>query len=302
MLHNISKMKNIYNKLTYITNGSNKIEALNQDMFGSLIGFTNNTPIRMPTESPLKYIRIMHTTLEQFLSYIGKTNGGKNLTTEHCLFKNDVFWKNYYKNTVIRSESILHTMIHHTKRTLSYIADLYQPNTRKEYSSTYQEIISDILSHARHTDVKLLEIGLTKNNALIWKDYFNEHIHITGVESECSDCSGFSGFSGYSNVTILQGAQNNVEHFQGNSYDLIIDNGVKSLTSKQVRFTYVWPYVASKGYYIIENVQYLVERSANSIFEDLKDREDIESIELYPSQIQTIDGNDRYCLVSIKKK
>ena len=277
-IFDLCKRKLMYDKITYITHVSNKIEVLNQDVFGSLVDFTNNTPIRLPNESPIKYIQVMHTTIEQFLPYIQE----KKSTITNILFKDDLFWKTYYENTVVPSETILDNTFFHTKRTLSYLTDMHQSSRTNEYSRMYQEIISAIVFEPRQTDINMLEIGLTRKNALVWKDYFYEHIHITGFDVH-PDCDQLA--SEYSNITICKGDQSNeddVQQFQCNKYDLIIDNGTISHKQKAT-FTNLWPCVASKGYYIIEHVKYLPDeetcKNANDRIEEWM--KGIETIQFY---------------------
>lgn len=91
-IFDLSYKNEYYDKITYITNISDKIEFFNLDINGSLIDFKNNKPIFLPNEIPLKYIKIIHNTIENFIKYMDNYN----LKLDETIFNNDLFWVNYY--------------------------------------------------------------------------------------------------------------------------------------------------------------------------------------------------------------
>jgi hypothetical protein len=237
-------------------------------MNGSLVDFKNNTPIHMPTETPLKYIKVMHDTMDQFISYISD----KTIITHSAIFENDDFWKDYYINVVKKVEIICNNISGHDANMLTALANKYSSdkgNTYKcahYYTLKYQEIISQILQEKvicqNYENMNLLEIGLNRDDTtsipslMMWNDYFNKNIHITGFDID----PNFTKFIGQNdNIEIVigdQSNQNDLAKLKTKNYDIIIDDGSHISQHQQISFKELWESVKPGGYYVIENLHY----------------------------------------------
>lgn len=270
-IFDLSKIENVYDKMTYISNKGdkgNRIELFNQDLNGSLLDLKNENPIRMPPETSLKHIKIMHDTIEQFIAYIGENAH----ILYHELFNADSFWLEYYAKIVCESEIICNNALVHDERTLTFLANKYNSDKgdiykcAHHYTIKYQEIVSDVFRHKAGNNlldnVHLLEIGLNRDDAnsipslMMWNDYFNKNITLTGLDIN----PNFLRFnSSYDNIEIRIGDQSKEEDLQQlktKTYDIIIDDGYHASKHQQISFKTLWSSVKSGGYYIIEDLHY----------------------------------------------
>ena len=314
-----------------ITNNSNKIELFNQDWKGTLIGFKNDTPINFPTQTKMKYIKIMHDTVEKFINTVDT----QIILNE--IFDSEAFWKSYYKNIVLSCENILTK--NNNIQTLTYLANKYNSDKGNVYKCAhyytiiYQEIISNILdyniSKNKTDDIDFLEIGLNRDNTssipslILWNKYFNKNINITGFDIQ-PDFLKFNSL--YDNINIVIGDQSNVTHLQqlqNKQYDIIIDDGYHASKHQQITFKTLWSNVKSGGYFIIEDLHYqptpetciktrnLLENWKNNNWisseyisneEIQKIKPEIESINFYDSQSKLWGNNAKNAFVYLKKK
>lgn len=335
-IFDLSKKKNYFDGLTYVTNNSNIIETFNQDLIGSLIDYKDNQPINMPTELTLNYIKIIHNTIEEFIKYT--TN--KSIITENIIFDNDNFWKNYYINEVVKiNTKIFNNRYIHEKNTLTALANKYKSDKGNQYACAhhytikYQEIISQLLRYKVNNNqlnnIDLLEIGLNRDSnnnipsLMMWRDYFNSNINITGFDIN----KMFLSFNSlYKNINIMIGDQSNENDLQQlkiKMYDIIIDDGYHASKHQQITFKVLWSNIKSGGFYIIEDLHYQPEieicMKTKYLFEQWKQenwiesdyiknddiqkiKEQIESIQFYNSQSKKWGDKIINGFVYIKKK
>ena len=304
LIFDLSIEKNCYDKLSYFTHHSNIIETFNQDLNGSLIDYKYNKPIHMPTETPLHHIQVMHTTIEEFIRY----TKDKSIITENSIFYDDLFWKDYYINVVSRIEIISYNIADHEQTTLTCLANKYktdkgdQYKCAHKYSIKYQEIISELLynkvKNNQLNTIDLLEIGLNRDNIdeipslMMWNDYFNKNIQITGFDINRS----FLKFNSlYKNIEIITGDQSNIDdlhQLQTKTYDIIIDDGYHASKHQQISFKTLWSSIKYGGIYIIEDLHYQphVETCMKTkyLFEQWKNGNWIESDYIKNDDIQVI--------------
>ncbi|MCB4790499.1 MAG: class I SAM-dependent methyltransferase [Elusimicrobia bacterium] len=101
---------------------------------------------------------------------------------------------------------------------------------------------------------KILEIGVEHGGSeFMWRDYFPNAI-IYGID--IADCSKFN--SGRIKTYIAdQLKRDQLKGFidkYGKDFDFILDDGGHWMDEQQTSFGYLFPYVKSGGYYIIEDV------------------------------------------------
>lgn len=267
-IFDLSIIEKYYDGITYITCNSDIIESFNQDLIGSLIDFKNNKRINMPTEISLYYIKIISDTINNFIKYI--TN--KSIIIDNNIFNDDNFWINYYNNVVIHVDKLFVHISDHSNKLLTTLANKYNSDKGNQYACAhhytiiYQEIISDLLyqkvNNNQFNNIDLLEIGLNRDNKnyipslMMWNDYFNNNINITGFDIN----SMFLSFNSiYDNINIIIGDQSNendLKQLKFKSYDIIIDDGYHASKHQQISFKELWSNLKFGGYYIIEDLHY----------------------------------------------
>jgi len=264
-IFDISILSNKYNNMTYITNKSNVIEELNQDIVGTLCKYEDGIDIRFPPEYNRSFSSIMHKTINMFISYIN-TNVLLDCILKNNIFNDIIFWTNYYSHVIHNIKRILPNQ--NEPRSLTELANKYNSdkgNTYKcahHYTLAYESIINRIININGIEKIELLEIGLNRDNQdsipsmQLWNDYFNNNCTLTGFDIEPS----FKKFNGkYKNIVIKIGDQSNVNDlFQltDKQYDIIIDDGYHASMHQQISFKTLWNNVKKGGYYIIEDLHY----------------------------------------------
>jgi len=326
-IFDLSNSNNYYNGITYMTNISCRIEIFNQDLKGSLVDFKDNIPIHMPSEQPIKYIKIMHDTVSSFINYIND----KKIILDNDIFNNDHFWTNYYKNDVLRSEKYCSNIYFHNTNTLTYLANKHKSDKGSTYACAhfytekYQEIISSILDE---NTIDLLEIGLNRSNKLelpslmVWNDYFYRNVNIVGFDI-VQDFIKFNGL--YDNIQIYIGDQSNkndLQQLKSKKYNIIIDDGYHASKHQQISFLTLWENIKPGGYYVIEDLHYQPQKEicikTRDLFENWKVgnwikseyisqneveqiRKTIEHIGFYDSKSKIWGDSVKNALVYIKK-
>ena len=330
-IFDLSNKSNYYDKITYITNISNIIETFNQDLIGSLVQYSIK-PINMPREIPIKYIKIIHNTIENFIKHISCYS---NIVCDP-FFDDDSFWINYYVNHVIKCEKIFNNTVIHS--TITQLANKYysdKGNTymrAHHYTLKYQEIISDLLydhlNNNNFNNIDLLEIGLNRDDTssipslMIWNEYFYNNINITGFDIQPQ----FLQYNYlYNNIKIIIGDQSNendLQQLKYKLYDIIIDDGYHGSKHQQISFKTLWSNVKYGGYYIIEDLHYQpteetcmktkfifenwkignwIESEYISLLEIQFIQREIEYIDFYDSQSKLWGDKVKNALVYIKK-
>ena len=255
----------MFDGLSYIYNeGSDLIERLNVDLIGTLCNFIGTTDIRMPVEYNIEYVKIIHNTVNSFCSYIANDNTIQLLLSSSYFLEN-TRWTNYYKSLTLKNTTVFKSQ---DKLSLTQLANYYNSdkgNTYKcahHYTIKYEELIDTIVNKLNIKAPRLLEIGLNRDNSnsipslMIWKDYFNNNIDITGFDIEPI----FSKFNGiHNNIHIYIGDQSNIMHLnqlKNKTYHIIIDDGYHASMHQQITFKTLWNNVESGGYFIIEDLHW----------------------------------------------
>lgn len=264
-IFDINNLSNRYDNMTYITNVSNMIEELNQDIVGTMCKFKNGRDIRFPPEYNRSIISSMHNTVDMFIKYID-TNNLLDIIIKNNIFNDITFWKNYYGHSISTIKQVLPNQFVHT--TLTDLANKYHSdkgNAYKcahHYTLVYESIINTIVNLNGIEKIELLEIGLNRDNQnsipsmLLWNEYFNGNCSLTGFDIHPS----FERFNNvYKNIIIKIGDQSKAEdllQLTDKQYDIIIDDGYHASMHQQVSFKTLWNSVKKGGYYIIEDLHY----------------------------------------------
>lgn len=320
----------LYDGMTYVTTTGNAIEGFNSDIIGTMVSYKNNRIIRAPLEINREYAKIQHKTIDNFIN-----NNTKDVL--YNILKSDIFndmqlWKDFYRINCNNYKSILTNQFDFLS--LTDLANKYNSDKGNQYMCAhhytimYEEIIHNIVNEQMRDNIDLLEIGLNRSDTgsipslMIWNDYFNKNVNITGFDIEPS----FSKFNGkYNNIKIKIGDQSNINDLQqlkDKQYDIIIDDGWHATKHQQISFKILWENVKPGGYYIIEDLHYQPEKDScmptRELFENLQNNNiiatdyitkeeilsiitDIKSINFYDSKSKRWD-NLKNSFVYIKKK
>jgi predicted HAD superfamily hydrolase len=329
-IFDISNINNYYKGITYITNYSNKIEEFNQDYKGTLLQFTGNKDIRAPSENPLKYVDIIHQIFDSFVNFFD-VNLKKN-----SILNNDNFFIRYYIDIVCKSETIMRNQIHCLD--INKLSNKYNSDRGDQYecahcySIKYEQIFNDIINfklcEKDFSTFDLLEIGLNRTNTetiptlMIWNDYFNKNINITGFDID----RNFLKFNNNENINIIIGDQSNetdLLQLKNKMYDVIIDDGYHASKHQQITFKTLWQNIKPGGYFIIEDLHYQpthetcvktkrlfeswfnnewIETEYINLDEIQIIKQDIESIEFYDSKSKRWGDSVKNAFVYIKKR
>jgi hypothetical protein len=328
-IFDISVINNYYKGITYITNHSNKIEEFNLDYKGTLVQFTGNKDIRAPSETPLKYVDIIHRTFDSFVNFFD-VNLKKN-----SILSDDNFFRRYYIDIVCNSETLFENQFKFLD--ITQLANKYNSDKGNKYecahcySIKYEQIINDILNfklcEKDFSTFDLLEIGLNRSiptsipSLMVWNDYFNKNINITGFDID----SNFLKFNSHANIDIKIGDQSNemnLSQLKNKMYDVIIDDGYHASMHQQITFKTLWQNIKPGGYFIIEDLHYQpinetcvktkrlfeswlksewIETEYINLDEIQIIKQDIESIEFYDSKSKRWGDSVKNAFVYIKK-
>ena len=159
---------------------------------------------------------------------------------------------------------------------------------------------------------------------MIWNDYFNKNINITGFDID----SSFLKFNTNTNTNITikvgdQSKETDLLQLKNKLYDVIIDDGYHASKHQQITFKTLWQNIKSGGFFIIEDLHYQpisesciktkqlfenwknnnwIESEYINIFEIQSIKSDIESICFYDSQSKLWGDSVKNAFVYIKKR
>lgn len=133
-----------------------------------------------------------------------------------------------------------------TKIGLKYKTD---KSGRHSYTNVYHKYFNSIRNDVK----KVLEIGILEGASLrMWEEYFpNATIYGIDIKKVKLDSS---------RIITYKGSQNNDEDLSkfiqkyGGDFDIIIDDGSHRMLDQQFSLGFLFPYVKSGGYYIIEDL------------------------------------------------
>jgi hypothetical protein len=331
LIFDLSRIGNYHDDMTYIVKYSNRIEEFNQDYKGTLVQFIDDEDVRAPTEHPVKYIDLIHGTVDSFIKYFDV-----NLKNSQVLNNTD-FFINYYKETVCSSTPILKNQLEIMN--LTELANKYNSDKGNQflcahnYAPKYEQIFNDVLNtklaKKDFSTFDLLEIGLMIPNAqesipslMMWNDYFNNNINITGFDIDPK----FLKFNEGKNIDVKIGDQSkphDLQQLKDKNYDVIIDDGWHASEHQQITFKTLWENVKPGGYFIIEDLHYQpIDETCTKtreLFENWKNgnwiatehitpeetqslKQDIESINFYDSQSTRWGDTVKNAFVYIKKR
>jgi hypothetical protein len=249
-----------YDGMTTLAQRGNKLEQFNSDLKGTLVNFVGKSDIRCPVEFNLKFIKIMHSTVDEFIKYVKFP-----IKILFDIFNDDIFWLNFYNEELYKCENIFMNQM--TTKTLTELANAYNSDkgtTYKcahNYTATYEILINNLLNDIPD-NFNLLEIGLNRDDTntipslMIWNDYFAQNIHITGFDIQ-DDFRKFNGV--FTNIDIVigdQSSQKDLLQLKNKTYTMIIDDGYHASNHQQISFMELWENVKPGGYYIIEDLHY----------------------------------------------
>lgn len=125
--------------------------------------------------------------------------------------------------------------------------------TDKATEHHYCDFYQHHLEHLRFDNLKILEIGIFRNQSLMmWREYFpNAEIHgiditdytnnmIPNVKYHCLDMENIESITNFSN--------NNYD------WDIVIDDGGHTMQQQQLSFKYLWGVIKSPGIFIMEDL------------------------------------------------
>jgi len=122
---------------------------------------------------------------------------------------------------------------------------------------SYCQYYDMIFEPIKHRPNNLLEIGIDTGASLrMWKDYF-PHSHIHGIDIR----GGYNYLEQLGGIYTHQADQSNkgelivfASQFEEGYFNIIIDDGSHQSKDMILSFETLFPYLASGGYYIIEDL------------------------------------------------
>jgi hypothetical protein len=263
-IFDVTSKQEIYDGMSYTSSISERIEELNPDIVGTLVNFNETGAIRAPCDINKEVCYTIHSFIDKFINYIHNNSLEGNILRAD-IFSNKSFWADYYKNHVIKTESIYKNMTDH--KSLTQIAndnnsdkgDTYE--CAHKYTIKYEELIHHLVNNMNIPILNILEIGLNRANTksipslMMWREYIPE-CKITGFDIK----SEFLSFNNkYDNIHIKIGDQSNPEdlsQLKSSKYHLIVDDGYHASKHQQITFKTLWDNLEDGGYYVIEDLHW----------------------------------------------
>jgi hypothetical protein len=119
----------------------------------------------------------------------------------------------------------------------------------------YLPLYERYLSRYRNTQVRILEIGVSKGGSLkIWRQYFGSQATIFGVDIN-PDCKRFDGLA----ASVRIGSQVDKDFLYGTiremgGIDVVIDDGSHQMSHIRETLCILFPELSSGGVYIVEDL------------------------------------------------
>lgn len=120
----------------------------------------------------------------------------------------------------------------------------------------YLPIYDQLLGPYVGTEVKMLEIGVSKGGSLaLWREFLGKKALIFGIDVN-PECAAYNGENG--NVRI--GSQDDLQFLESvvremNGLDIVLDDGSHVASHQRASFNALFPMLSEGGLYIIEDVQ-----------------------------------------------
>jgi hypothetical protein len=130
----------------------------------------------------------------------------------------------------------------------------------------FVEVYEKFFYHLRNSPIRILEIGIYDGGSLgLWYDYF-PNAKIFGI-----DLSSKTHIDNDRITTFIadQSNRSQLKNFidtHGGDFDIIIDDGGHYMDQQQISFGYLFPFVKSFGYYIIEDLHTSLTRYHSTTF------------------------------------
>lgn len=138
---------------------------------------------------------------------------------------------------------------------IAVAVDASQTSGKGSNGHNYTEIYAQYFAPLKNKPIKFLEIGIFQGNGVkMWERYFKKgDLHFIDISFD--QVSYFSKRSHYyladqSNPADLL----RVMDMTGGDFDLIIDDGGHTMKQQLVSFTTLFPYLKSRGMYVIEDL------------------------------------------------
>jgi len=104
---------------------------------------------------------------------------------------------------------------------------------------------------------KLLEIGVSRGSSIkMWDEFFNKSVAIYGIDISEERFKRIDIET--NNIKIFignQGDEHFLQQFNGENFDLIIDDGSHRMSHQQISLKILFKYLNSGGVYVIEDLQ-----------------------------------------------
>jgi len=140
--------------------------------------------------------------------------------------------------------------------------------TDKYWAHGYTKLYDKEIGHLRlrKKPIKLIEIGVKKGASLkLWRETFPTG-EIFGIDKDDIKIDGFR---------IFQGSQQDKEFLKTvgeevGQFDVIIDDGSHVPAHERISFDTLWPYLAPKGFYVIEDLHHNYKSEKGEMMEHFK--------------------------------
>ena len=119
----------------------------------------------------------------------------------------------------------------------------------------YIPLYDRYLNQYRNTNVRILEIGVSKGGSLsMWRSYFGPKATIFGIDID-PRCAAFDGLAG--NVRI--GSQSDPEFLatvvnEMGGIDVVLDDGSHMMSDVRTSFEHLFPKLHTPGLYVVEDL------------------------------------------------